>query len=48
MDADELAAHEQKLNMNIGQLGMSAKHLLPFYQKEIPDSGEEADDERAQ
>lgn len=46
MDAAELAAQEQR--MNIGQLGMSAKHLLPFYQKEIPDSGEEADDERAQ
>ena len=46
MDAAELAAHEQK--MNIGQLGMAAKNLLPFYQREIPDSGEEADDERAQ
>ena len=46
MDAAELAAHEKK--MNIGQLGMSAKHLLPFYRKEIPDSNEEADDERAQ
>lgn len=45
MDAAELAAQEQK--MNIGQLRMSAKHLLPFYQREIPDSGEEADDERA-
>ena len=45
MDAAELAAQEKK--MNVGQLGMSAKHLLPFYQREIPDSGEETDDERA-
>ena len=46
MDAAELAAHEQKTNT--GQLAMTAKRLLPFYQKEISDDGEEActDDER--
>ena len=45
MDADELAASEQK-KKSIGQLGMGASHLLPFYQSDVPDSGEEADDER--
>lgn len=46
MDAAELAASEQK--MKIGHLGMGASHLLPFYQRGVTDSGEEADDERAQ
>ena len=45
MDAAELAASEQK-KKSIGKLGMMPKHLLPFYQREVPDSGEEADDER--
>lgn len=45
MDADELAASEQK-KKSIGQLGMGASHLLPFYQSEVPDTGEEVDDER--
>ena len=47
MDAAEMAASEQK-KKSIGRLGMAASHLLPFYQPEVPDSGEEADDERNQ
>ena len=45
MDAAELAASEQR-SKSFGKLGIAAGHLLPFYQREVPDSGEEADDER--
>ena len=45
MDAAEMAASEH-MSKSFGKLRIGASHLLPFYQREVPDSGEEADDER--